>query len=107
MNKHADKVFGPDEPDNLSSIALAIRGVSIRTLPENTLADVMTMMEFMQSELNREHAAVTQAGIKLEALRTDLVRRERELSLRQRAVEHVTKITPQKSWGFGWRRGGR
>lgn len=94
-----DAAFGSDpgparatpagNPVTFETIAEAIRAMKPQDLPESSLADVLTMIEYLQKELVARYDAQVAERKRLIEMKADLELRELALALRQRAVSAV------------------
>jgi hypothetical protein len=96
--------FGPDKsPIDYSAIASLIRDMDPRALTNDKLADVLTMIEYLQRETMRVHDGNAQRAAELDRKDQALAERERALALRSRAVDAVLRHA-QPRWFVFFRR---
>ena len=102
-NSHPDKVFGPDAPPPVTfeTIARQVRELEPRALTNESLDDVITIIEFMRTQCLDMHQANTDRKAALDERELTLQRREQALAVRQRAVECIMKVKPKRRYFWG------
>lgn len=84
----ADAFAGNDDAPamDLSSIVKQIEGLKPRALMPAQYDDVVTLIEYVRDEALKLYASAKELGAELDAREKDLVRRERDVETRSRAL---------------------
>lgn len=96
--------FGDDTAPEVTfqTIARQVRDMQPRALSHDGLDDVVTIVEYMRDQCLDMHAEMKNKARLLSEREADLVRREKELATRQKAVDAVLKVKAPRRWYF-WR----
>ena len=101
-----DSAFGGDDPSNADivnyhTIATQVANMKPRALTTASFDDVVTLIEYMRDQALKMHQLNLKASEALFEREKQVTKREKELAIRQRAVEAAIRST---TVGSRWRR---
>jgi len=95
--------FGADTPAmSVDDLARAIKGLKVEKTPASKLPDVIDIIEHLRDHALSLHAENLRASTEIAERVKALEARERELALRQKAVDAVLRVDQPKRKYF-WR----
>lgn len=93
-----DAAFGTDPTMTVDDLARAIKTIKVDKTPTSKLGDVIEIIEHLRDHALSLHDETVKATERLAERQREIEKRERELALRQKAVDAVLKGKPQRSW---------
>lgn len=94
----AGTLFAGKEKLRLSELAAQVRKAEPRTLtPENT-TDLITLIEFMQADIDERYAALVDLAERVEVRDADVTKREGEVAAAMRLLKLKPVVPREKQW---------
>jgi hypothetical protein len=79
-------------------VAAHIRELQPRALKTEQFEDVIVLLEYMRDELIQRETELKAKTLLIEERERDLVQREKEVTIRGKAVAAVASVAPRRTW---------
>jgi len=81
-----------------SRVAAHIRSLEPKTLDPSQYDDVITLLEYMRDELVQREAELNAKTLIIEKRERDVVQREKDVTLRGKAIDAAVKFGAKRRW---------
>jgi hypothetical protein len=79
-------------------VAAHIRELQPRALTPGQYEDVIVLLEYMRDELIQRETELSAKTLLIEERERTLVQREKDVTIRHKAVAAVASVTPRRTW---------